>query len=873
MQKLTSEQVRLQEVDKRTGRSPWELWGPYLSERQWGTVREDYSDDGDAWAYTTHDKAPQTAFCSGEDGIAGWSDRYQTLCFAPAFWNGQDKMLKERLFGLTGPEGNHGEDVKEFYYYADALPSHAYMKYVYFYPTTEFPYDELRRENARRTTKDLEYELNDTGAFARGFCSVTTEYAKESPQSFCVRITVKNPGDESVSIDLLMQLWFRNRWRGIPDAGRPVLMKHSANAIFIDDRNAPVVPMVDRFIPVGPSYFFGSPGGDLLFTENETAGPSLVYAKDAFHKYLVHNSLDKLPQEGTKGAFHYKVRLGGREEKTFHFSFQQDDSPLDVEKVDNLFSLRKREGDDFYQKLPTKSLPKELSAIYRGALSGLIWNKQIYLFDVAQWSRGKSPDPEKNAERRKIRNDHWGHLNSKRVLLMPDKWEYPWFAAWDLSFQAVAYSLLDLEFAKEQVWLLLFDQFQHPNGQVPAYEWEFSDLNPPVQAWAALHLYQTELRSSGKGDYVFLERCFHKLLINFTWWVNRVDSIGLNIFEGGFLGLDNITVVDRSQEWEEGVSLKQSDGTAWMAIFALNMLSMALILAEKNPVYEGLATKFFQHYAYIAHAMSSGGLRGYSLWCPEDGFFYDVLSYPDGHLERVRVRSLVGLMPLCATKVLTAERLAQFPTFQKEFHWFLSNRRTFTQNCVIPMEKKEGRAYFLGAMNKPQLQKLLTYLWDPSEFRARFGIRSLSRYHEKHPFSFEGNVVGYEPGESLEKCKGGNSNWRGPVWLPMNFLLIETLERISYFFGDDLQVHVPGLPPTTPSKMAKHFAKSVTSLFTEGESAPAQMKKLSQSPTRYPDSEGHLFYEYYHPESGRGLGASHQTGWSALVANLIHTYY
>lgn len=840
----------------------WHKWGPYVSERAWGTVREDYSADGNAWNYFPYDLSYSKAYRWGEDGIAGWCDRYQILVLAPAFWNGKDSVLKERHFGLSTFEGNHGEDVKEIYYYLDATPSHSYLKYLYKYPQAAFPYEKLLEENRKRSRSDPEYELIDTGVFAENrYFDIFIEYAKKDPEDLCIKVTVHNRGPEAAPFHLLMQLWFRNQWSwtGEPIPKPSIVSGKEASLLIADDAKLPPLSNLSFEYRLGPRYLYGPPGAKLLFTENET-GP-----KEAFHHAIIRG--EPCAENGTKGALHYfieSIPAGGVSELRFRFSDRSYPNPL--EEVDAVIAERRKEADEFYAAIHPKEASEDDKRIQRQAFAGLIWNKQIYLYDVNRWMEGDNPRFPPPVERHSIRNEHWRHLNSMRVLLMPDKWEYPWFAAWDHAFHCVAYGLIDIDTAKEQLWLLLFDQFQHPNGQIPAYEWEFSDLNPPVQAWAALHLYEME----GKKDRAFLERCFHKLLINFAWWVNKVDSQGHNVFEGGFLGFDNIAVLDRSQKLPGGAILQQSDGTGWMAIFSLNLMRIALELSRENKVYESLATKFFEHYVYIAHAMKIRGNRNFELWNEQEGFFYDVLSYPDGSFAQFRIRSLVGLIPLFAVELLEEDEIKEFREFHTNFHWFLNNRKDLVSPCVIPIARDGKEHFILTPMNQHQLQSVLKYVWDPHEFRAEYGLRSMSRYHEKHPFVFQDKQVGYEPSESHYALKGGNSNWRGPIWLPTTYMLIEALHKLSAAFGKTLMIHVKDEKPIDLSQMAQSFAKRAIKIFEKNGKGVRPVYGSNFPFAHDPHWMDYIhFYEYYNPETGKGLGASHQTGWSALVANLI----
>ncbi len=864
----------------------FEKWGPYVSERAWASVREDYSPDGDAWRYFPFDEAHKRVYRWGDDGIAGLCDRYQILIFAPAFWNGKDKILKERLFGLNSFEGNHGEDVKEYYYHLDAIPSHSYLKYLYKYPQGEFPYEKLKTENQKRGAEASEYELVDTGIFEKNrYFDIFIEYGKESPEDICIKIQAFNRGDLPADLHILPHLWFRNQWAWgdqVEPCPRIIEGPHSQeHLLLISDDTLMHSPSSLSFdYHLGPRFLYASPGGEALFTDNETrhvnAETAGCFYKDGFHEKIIRNAQSVNPAKvGTKACLHYVFKeIPPGESRTIHLRLTHQEMKDPLRNIDQILKLRKEEADAFYQTIHPRGASEEEKMIQRQAFAGMIWNKQIYLFDVHKWLTGdntKNPPPE---ARWHVRNFHWQHLNSMRILMMPDKWEYPWFAAWDHVFHCITMALIDLDFAKKQFWLPLFDQFQHPNGQIPSYEWEFSDLNPPVQAWALLHLYQIEKRKTGKGDLEFLEKCFHKLLMNFAWWVNKVDSSGNNVFEGGFLGMDNISVLDRSIKLEAGIKLQQSDGTGWMALFCLSLMRIALELSKHNPTYESLATKFFEHYVYIGHAMKEMGNVHYELWSEKDGFFYDVLTYPKGKFEKFRVRSLVGIIPFYATELLSEEELNAFPEFKSSFFWFLNNRQDLVEKCIIPMKKESKNYYALTLMNEKQLSSVLGYIWNPHEFRSEFGLRSLSKYHQENPFTFQSRKIGYEPAEAIEKIKGGNSNWRGPIWFPTNYILIETLSKLSHGVHPEFTVGAQGESRVALKEMARSFAGRLIGLFKKDASGKRPLFGKDFPFATDPHWQEYLFfYEYYNPETGKGLGASHQTGWSALVANLIDEFY
>ena len=804
---MTQEHQRLREPFTGAVR-PWYHWGPYVSERAWGTVREDYSANGDAWNYFPHDLARSKAYRWGEDGLAGICDRYQILVFALALWNGKDPILKERLFGLVPAETNHGEDVKEYYFYLDSTPTHSYMKYLYKYPQAAYPYQQLIEESRKLRHDQGEYELLDTGIFdSQRYFDVFVEYAKASPEDICIRIEVCNRGPESAPIHVLPHLWFRNTWAWGPQPlPQPSIrlgpQSDGCISLLADDSTAQSPPSLPFAYHVGKRYLYAEASATPLFTDNETNGPRVWgegaqsrsrWVKDAFHRHIIHGEDRVNPEHtGTKACFHYanlQVPAGGSAVVRLRLT----DTPLErpMAEVDSIVATRHAEADEFYAALHPPRATEDERCVQRQALASMLWSKQMYLFDVPAWLDGDNPNWPPPESRHHIRNSRWQHLNSMRVLSMPDKWEYPWFAAWDLAFHCVALALVDAEFAKEQLWLLLFEQFQHPSGQIPAYEWEFSDLNPPVQAWAVWRVYNMDRIRSGKADRLFLERCFHKLLINFAWWVNKVDSEGNNVFEGGFLGLDNITVIDRSEKLPHGVTLKQSDATGWMGMFCLNLMRIALELARENTAYEALATKFFQHYVYVGAAMKKMGGVGYELWSESDGFFYDTLCYPDGSYHKFRVRSLVGLIPLYAIERLEERWMESFPEFRRDVHWFLEHRQDLVQRCVSTVQNDDGTVHVLAIITLEQIQQLLQRLWDPVEFRSEYGLRSLSKHHEAHPYVFGEHVVRYSPGESLEKIKGGNSNWRGPLWFPTAFMMIESLRKLRRAYGSQFAIPSP----------------------------------------------------------------------------------
>jgi hypothetical protein len=873
----TQEHSRLNEKVK--GDVPhWQKWGPYVSERAWGTVREDYSWNGDAWKYFPFDAAASKVYRWGEDGIAGWCDRYQVLVFAPAFWNGQDPILKERLFGLSSSEGNHGEDVKECYFYLDGTPTHSYMKYLYKYPQGKFPYEALRAENSKRGTHDSEYELVDTGIFSDNrYFDIFIEYAKVSSEDTCIRIEAINRAEIAAPLHILPQLWFRNQWAwGDERQAEPRISNHpqksSTLCLLAEDEQLLSPQNIPFDYHLGKRYLYGPLGAKLLFTNNEDLSDEQRYSKDAFHRFVIHNqNSTNLDERGTKACFHYVYEnIPAHGSIVLHLRLTDTAMENPLKDIPEILAKRKEEADAFYAAIHPKKATKEECLVQRQALAGMLWGKQIYLFDVRVWLEGDNSRHKPPESRHHIRNVHWHHLNSMRILSMPDKWEYPWFAAWDLAIQCIPLALVDIAFAKEQLWLLLFDQFQHPNGAIPAYEWEFSDLNPPVAAWAVYQVYEMEKKQTGKGDSDYLNKCFLKLIMNFAWWVNKVDSSGNNVFEGGFLGLDNITLIDRSAPFTKGAVLRQSDGTGWMAMFCLNLMRISLELAKTNATYETMATKFFQHFVYIAHAMKKMGNKNYHLWNEQEHFFYDVLSYPNGQFSEFRVRSLVGLIPLFAVEILEEEEMALLPEFKRNFEWFLRNRQELTHDCVLPIGQK---GFLLTLVNEEHLKGILQYVWDPEEFRSDYGLRSLSKFHQKQPFYYQERQVGYEPGESLERIKGGNSNWRGPVWMAPTYLLTLSLKEFARAFGEHFTISAVNENPMGLMPMAHSFAGRIIRLFTLNPQGIRPVLGENFPFARDPHWRDYpLFYEFFHGDTGKGLGASHQTGWSGLVANFIDEY-
>ncbi|MFM7315416.1 MAG: MGH1-like glycoside hydrolase domain-containing protein, partial [bacterium] len=869
----SAENDRLQTKDVN-GNNPWKKWGPYVSERAWGTVREDYSPDGNAWASFTHDMARSKAFRWGEDGLAGYCDRYQILVFSLALWNEKDPILKERAFGLIPTEGNHGEDVKEYYFYLDSTPTHSYMKYLYKYPQNEFPYEKLIEENQKRHGQGPEFELVDTGIFNENrYFDIFVEFAKNNPGETLIKITAHNRGPAPAPLHLIPQIHFRNTWAWGPEPKRQPKITldqfdHNQITLLADDSDADPLDGLPFAYSLGPTRLTGPGGGLPLFTNNETnteklysSANSSQFVKDAFHRHIIHHENSVNPDlTGTKSAVDYQMVIPAGEYRTITLLLSDNESLKPLELAEEIFEKRKNEADSFYDAIHPPLASDDEKRIQRQALAGMLWSKQFYYFDVHAWLDGDNPQAPPPDSRKRIRNIHWKHLNSMRILSVPDKWEYPWFAAWDLAFHCLALGLVDIHFAKEQLWLMLFEQFQHPNGQIPAYEWEFSDLNPPVHAWAVWRLFHMERLKTGYCDWHFLETCFHKLMLNFTWWVNKVDSGGNNIFEGGFLGLDNITVLDRSEKLADGVELEQADATGWMGMYSLVMMRTALELAKQNPVYEGLATKFFQHYVYVGAAMKNMAGEGVSLWDEIDGFFHDFLQYPDGRHESLRVRSLVGIIPLYAAERLENKWLESFTDFHSRLKWFINNRQDIVRSCCHPVTNDNGEGYILAIFDQSQLLSLLSRIFDKNEFLSEYGIRSLSKYHENQPFRLGGSEVGYEPAEAVSKIKGGNSNWRGPIWFPTTYLIIESLKKLHKAYGSEFKVMIPDGRSLNFSELGHDLADRLISIFKcnpNGQRPVFGDRDLFQNDELW---KNHIpFYEYFHGDDGRGLGASHQT--------------
>lgn len=874
-------------VEAQSKKAAWKKWGPYLSERQWGTVREDYSDNGDAWNFFPHDHARSRAYQWGEDGLAGISDEKQHVCFALGLWNGKDPIIKERLFGLAGPEGNHGEDVKEYYFYLDSTPTHSYMKYLYKYPQAAYPYDHIVATNREAGRGKPEYELLDTGIFDKNaYFDVFVEYAKATPEDMLVQITVHNRGAQSATLELLPTLWFRNDWSWGDPVARPSLKQVS------QDKAGGVVALSHR--DLGDRFFHAEGSSELLFTENETNTERLwgspnptPYVKDAINNYIVHGKKEAVnpAKKGTKVAARYSLTVGAGKSHTVRLRLT-DQPGADEKKnlavsfgksFEETFKTRLAEADEFYGELIPKTFNADQALVMRQALAGMLWSKQFFFYDVGKWLKQHGIQPQK-ANQKSIRNDRWGHMKNADVISMPDKWEYPWYAAWDLAFHVGALTLVDVDFGKSQLEMMLKNRYLHPSGQIPAYEWNFGDVNPPVHAWATIFTFLREKANTGKGDVPWLEQSFHKLLFNFNWWVNRKDRAGNNAFEGGFLGLDNIGVFDRSAALPTGGYLEQADGTAWMALFSQNMVEISAELAKENPVYLRLLTKFVDHFLLIA----SGMIRSkeeFGMWDEEDGFFYDILKLPDGRADRLKVRSMVGLLPLCAVTLFEKELREKYPDAMAGVSDNLKNRPELTAFIHDPMKLGiNGRA--LGSiLNETNLRRVLAIMLDEKEFLSDFGIRAISRIHKDHPYVYrvgdQEHTVSYLPGESDNGMFGGNSNWRGPIWMPVNILILRALLQYHLYYGDSFTIECPTGSGNKMNLMAvaKEIGRRLTSIFLRNEKGERPVhgnsRKFQEDPF-WKDLP--LFYEYFHGDSGRGVGASHQTGWTGVIATVMHLF-
>ncbi len=875
MTRTTAEHRRLAEA--RSKQAPWKKWGPYLSERQWGTVREDYSQNGDAWNYFSHDQARSRAYRWGEDGLAGISDEHQHLCFALALWNGKDPILKERLFGLTNSESNHGEDVKEYYFYLDSTPTHSYMKYLYKYPQAAYPYGDLIEKNRARTRQDFEYELLDTGVFdGDRYHDVFVEYAKASAEDILVSITVANRGPDAVTLDLLPTLWFRNTWSWDAEAPRPQLREAAIGAIAASHPK-----YGERVLSCD-----GNPR--LLFTENETNTERLFgtpnrtpHVKDAFHNYVIHGEEAAINAEksGTKAAAHYSLALGPGETRTVRLRLHDASlrQPFGSD-FDALMQTRRREADEFYATVIPASLDEDATNVMRQALAGMLWSKQFFHYDLQKWLDEHGADSAARDGRPAPRNARWRHMYNAHIISMPDKWEYPWYAAWDLAFHVLALTLVDEDFAKEQLDLIISSEYLHPNGQIPAYEWNFGDVNPPVHAWSTYFTYILSGGAQSEHGLEWLERSFHKLTLNFTWWVNRKDREGNNAFEGGFLGLDNIGVFDRSSPLPTGGYLEQADGTAWMALFCQNMAQIAGELAMHRPAYADMCIKFIEHFLWIGVALLSAG-EGTGMWDEQDGFFYDVLKLPDGRAQRLKVRSMVGLLPLCAVTVYQGALMQKHPALRERLRRFLEARPELRSFIHDPVQRGQGGRLLGAILDETKLRRVLAIMLDENEFLSPHGIRSLSRHHVEHPYVFpvgdQEYRVSYLPAESDTGMFGGNSNWRGPIWMPVNALIVRALLQYHLFYGNDFTIECPTGSGHQMNlyQVAEEIARRLGSIFLRDGNGRRPVYGGSDKFQNDPHWRDHvLFYEYFHGDNGAGLGASHQTGWTGVIARMMHLF-
>jgi hypothetical protein len=874
----TAEHIRLEEA--RRGLAAWKRWGPYLSERQWGTVREDYSENGDAWNYFTHDQARSRAYRWGEDGLAGICDDRQLLCFAIALWNGKDPVLKERLFGLTNSEGNHGEDVKEYYFYLDSTPTHSYMKYLYKYPQDAYPYETLKEENRKRSRQEFEYELIDTGVFSGGrYFDVFVEYAKASPEDLLAQIAVFNRGPEPARVRVLPTLWFRNVWTTDGKLSRPVLQAMGSNG-----GHAAVVA---RHGELGDRIMLCAGDCTFLFTENETNTEHLFgtpnaarYVKDGIDNYVVQRRPDAVNPEriGTKAAAYYDLLVPAGGEVRVRVRLGETPSSSFGSDFDETLRLRRQEADEFYTAVIPASLGADQANVMRQALAGMLWSKQFYYYDLDHWLVEHGADPFEAHRRKALRNERWHHMRNAHIISMPDKWEYPWYAAWDLAFHVLALTLVDPEFGKEQLLLMLHERYLHPSGQLPAYEWNFGEVNPPVHAFATCFTYAQEVAHTGHADVVWLERVFQKLVLNFTWWVNRKDRLGNNAFEGGFLGLDNIGVFDRSAPLPTGGHLEQADGTAWMALFCQNMVEISAELALHRPAYGDLCVKFVEHFLWIATSMMNAG-GGTGMWDEEDGFFYDVLRFPDGRAERLKVRSMVGLLPLCAATVLEESLLDRLPEVHDRLRSFLEARPKLRAFIHDPAKRGHRHRLLASILDERKLRRVLELMLDEGEFLSPFGIRALSRYHKDHPYLFRAGEqeyrVSYLPAESDTGMFGGNSNWRGPIWAPLNALITRGLLQYYVYYGNDFTIECPtgSGRQMTLYQVAEEITRRLASIFVRD----AQGRRPVYGGTKVFQEDPHwrdlvLFYEYFNGDNGAGLGASNQTGWTGVIARLMHVF-
>ena len=852
----------------------WQNWGPYVSNRQWGNVREDYSPNGDAWNFTNHESAESYTYRWGEEGIAGISDHRQLLCFALSFWNGKDRMVKERFFGLSNPQGNHGEDVKELFYYLDNTPTHSYMKMLYKYPLNEFPYDDLLNENASRSKKDREYEIIDTGIFDNDeYFDIFIEYCKADKNDILVKVTVHNRSNKDAPLTVLPTLWFRNNWKWGYNVYKGQLNSYSNDCININHDS------------IGIKKLYTQSSGEALFCDNETNTPKIfgcpekenAYYKDGINNFITRKEATVNPEKrGSKAAIAINKILKAGESETFAFNLSSVETDRPFENFEQIFAQRISEADEYYKNIQEEILNEDERNVQRQAFAGLLWNKQFYHYNVGKWLKG---DPNFEAPRNfsnYVRNIEWDHLHNKDIISMPDKWEYPWYATWDLAFHCVPFALIDAHFAKNQLALLTKEWYMHPNGQMPAYEWNLSDVNPPVHAWSCFRVFKIDEKHNGKPDLLFLEKVFQKLLLNFTWWVNRKDKNGKNIFGGGFLGLDNIGAFDRNMELRDGEHLEQADGTSWMAMYALNMMRMAMELAQYYQVYEDMAIKFFEHYLYIAAAMENLGEGTKGLWNEEDGFFYDVLQLQSGDAVSLRLRSIVGLIPLFAVEIIDHHLLEKMPSFQKRMEWILKNKPELARLVSHWDEEGHGRKHLMSIVRRTRLTKVLSRMLDEKEFLSTYGIRAMSKVYEENPyiFSVDGteNIVYYTPAESDSRMFGGNSNWRGPIWFPINFLIVESLQRFHFYYGNSLKVEFPtgSGEKKNLDEVAQNISQRLCSIFLKDENGRRAFNGEYDKFNFDENFKDYItFFEYFHGDNGRGVGASHQTGWTATVAKLL----
>jgi len=864
---MNTEQTRLQDAS-------WKQWGPYVTDRQWGTLREDYSADGDAWNFITHDMARSKTYRWGEEGIAGICDDEQMLCFAVALWNKKDPILKERYFGLSNPEGNHGEDVKELYYYLDNTPTHSYMKTLYKYPQQEYPYAWLVSENKRRGRNDPEFELIDTGLLNNDqYFDVFTEYAKNAQDDILIKITINNRGAEDCSLNVLPTIWFRNTWAWGYDNYVPELLADSHGVIEVYHKD------------LGQMWLNGEGSPELLFCDNETNTKRLYgyddgkpYYKDGINDYIVNGADTVNPKKtGTKAAINFDITVKAKQSHVIRLRLSKN-AKNDFSDFDTIFNARIAEADEFYKDVQKENPDADSVMVQRQAFAGMLWTKQLYHYNIHHWLNGDPAGPKPPASRMNARNSKWMHLNTKDIISMPDKWEYPWFASWDLAFHCLPLARLDINFAKNQLMLLVRDWYMHPNGELPAYEWDFADANPPVHAKVAMIIYNLDKENNdGKGDTYFLERIFHKLMLNFTWWVNRKDAAGNNIFEGGFLGLDNIGVFDRNARLPMGEHLEQADGTSWMAMYSLNLLRMAAELAVYNKAYNDIASKFFEHFIYIAGAMANLGDNNQGLWDEADGFFYDQIRLPDNSTEKMRIRSMVGLIPLFAAEVLDENDILNNPIFKNRLKWFADNRPDLAALVSRWNQKSSGGKHLISLLRGYRMKMLLKYMLDEKEFLSDYGIRSVSKYHLENPYQTTINgmtfSIKYTPAESDSGLFGGNSNWRGPIWMPMNYLLIESLQRFYEYYGDDFKIECPTGSGVFMNlkEVANELYKRVSSIFLRDDTGRRPVfgayDKI-QYDASFKDYV--LFYEYFDGDNGRGVGASHQTGWTGLITTCLY---